>query len=54
MDILPAIAHTDAVYEDVVKAFENGYTFSYSFLFSNVRRKAGKNAFRLAGVIESV
>ena len=52
-NILPAISHTDAVYEDVVKAFENGYSLAthfYSAMSGVTRRKA----YRYAGVIESV
>lgn len=50
--ILPAIAHTDAVYEDVIEAFENGYTLATHFYssMSGVTRRA---CFRYAGVIES-
>jgi N-acetylglucosamine-6-phosphate deacetylase len=51
--ILPAIAHTDAVYEDVVKAFENGYTLATHF-YSAMSGVTRRNAFRYAGVIESV
>jgi N-acetylglucosamine-6-phosphate deacetylase len=52
-DILPAIAHTDAVYEDVIKAFENGYTLATHF-YSAMSGVTRRNAFRFAGVIESV
>ena len=52
-NILPAIAHTDAVYEDVVKAFENGYTLATHF-YSAMSGVTRRNAFRYAGVIESV
>lgn len=52
-DILPAIAHTDAIYEDVVKAFENGYTLATHF-YSAMSGVTRRNAFRYAGVIESV
>ena len=51
--ILPAIAHTDAIYEDVLKAFENGYTLATHF-YSGMSGVARRNAFRFAGVIESV
>jgi N-acetylglucosamine-6-phosphate deacetylase len=51
--ILPAIAHTDAIYEDVVKAFENGYTLATHF-YSAMSGVTRRNAFRYAGVIESV
>jgi len=51
-NILPAIAHTDAVYEDVVKAFENGYTLATHF-YSGMSGVSRRNGFRYAGVIES-
>jgi N-acetylglucosamine-6-phosphate deacetylase len=52
-NILPAIAHTNAVYEDVVKALENGYTLATHF-YSAMSGVMRRNAFRYAGVIESV
>jgi len=52
-NILPAIAHTDAIYEDVVKAFESGYTLATHF-YSAMSGVTRRNAFRYAGVIESV
>jgi N-acetylglucosamine-6-phosphate deacetylase len=52
-NILPAIAHTDAVYDDVVNAFENGYTLATHF-YSGMSGVSRRNAFRFAGVIESV
>ena len=51
-NVLPAIAHTDAIYEEVIEAFNNGYTLAthfYSAMSGVTRRKA----FRYAGVIES-
>jgi N-acetylglucosamine-6-phosphate deacetylase len=50
--ILPSIAHTDAIYEEVVAAFEAGYTHMTHFYsaMSGVHRK---NGYRYAGVIES-
>lgn len=51
--ILPAIAHTDAIYEDVVKAFESGYTLATHF-YSAMSGVTRRNAFRYAGVVESV
>jgi N-acetylglucosamine-6-phosphate deacetylase len=50
--ILAAIAHTDAVYEDVVVAFENGYTLA-THLYSGMSGVTRRNAFRYAGVVES-
>jgi N-acetylglucosamine-6-phosphate deacetylase len=52
-NILPAIAHTDAIYDDVVKAFENGYTLATHF-YSAMSGVTRRNAYRYAGVIESV
>jgi N-acetylglucosamine-6-phosphate deacetylase len=50
--ILPAVAHTDAIYQDVIKAFECGYTLA-THLYSGMSGVTRKNAFRYAGVIES-
>ncbi len=50
--ILPSIAHTDAIYEDIAEAYEAGYsliTHSYSCMNGVTRR----NAFRYAGCIEA-
>ena len=52
-DILPAIAHTDAVYNDIVVAFENGYTLATHF-YSAMSGVTRRNAYRYAGVVESV
>lgn len=51
-DVLPAIAHTDAVYEDVIEAFNNGYTLATHF-YSAMSGVSRRNAYRYAGVIES-
>ena len=50
--ILPALAHTDAVYEEVLKGFEAGYTLA-THLYSGMSGVTRRNAFRYAGVIES-
>ena len=50
--ILAAVAHTDAIYEDVVLAVENGYSLA-THLYSGMSGVTRKNAFRFAGVIES-
>jgi N-acetylglucosamine-6-phosphate deacetylase len=50
--VLPAIAHTDAIYEEVVDAFENGFTLA-THLYSGMSGVTRRNAFRYAGVIES-
>lgn len=50
--VLPALAHTDAIYEEVLEAFENGYTLA-THLYSGMSGVTRRNAFRYAGVIES-
>jgi len=50
--ILPAMAHTDAIYEEALKAFENGYTL-ITHLYSGMSGVMRRNAYRYAGVIES-
>jgi N-acetylglucosamine-6-phosphate deacetylase len=50
--ILPALAHTDAIYEDVIIAFENGFTLA-THLYSAMSGVTRRNAFRYAGVVES-
>ena len=50
--ILAAIAHTDAIYEEVLEAFENGYSL-ITHLYSGMSGVTRRNAFRFAGVIES-
>jgi len=50
--VLPSIAHTDAIYEDVIAAFENGYTLA-THLYSAMSGVTRRNAFRYAGVVES-
>lgn len=50
--IIAAVAHTDAIYEDVLEAYENGYTLA-THLYSAMSGVTRRNAFRYAGVIES-
>lgn len=50
--ILAALAHTDAIYEDVIEAFDNGYTLA-THLYSGMSGVTRRNAFRYAGVVES-
>jgi N-acetylglucosamine-6-phosphate deacetylase len=52
MGVLPAIAHTDAIYEEVLEAYNNGYTL-ITHLYSAMSGVTRRNAFRYAGVIES-
>lgn len=50
--IVAAVAHTDAIYEEVLEAVENGYTLA-THLYSCMSGVTRRNAFRYAGVIES-
>lgn len=50
--VLAAVAHTDAIYEEVLEAFENGYSLA-THLYSGMSGVTRRNAFRYAGVIES-
>ena len=50
--ILVALAHTDAVYDEVVRAFECGYNLATHF-YSAMSGVSRRNAYRYAGVIES-
>jgi N-acetylglucosamine-6-phosphate deacetylase len=51
-NILPAIAHTDAIYEEVLSAFEWGFTH-VTHLYSGMSGVTRRNAMRYAGVIEA-
>lgn len=50
--ILPSIAHSDAIYEEVQEAFENGFTH-ITHLYSATSGVQRRNAYRYAGIIES-
>lgn len=50
--ILPAIAHTDAVYEEVLEAYESGYSL-ITHLYSGMSGITRRKAYRCPGVIES-
>ena len=50
--ILSALAHTDAIYEEVVEGVENGYSLA-THLYSAMSGVSRRNAFRYAGAIES-
>ncbi|MVM41249.1 N-acetylglucosamine-6-phosphate deacetylase [Spirosoma sp. HMF3257] len=50
--IIAAIAHTDALYDEVLLAYENGYSL-VTHLYSAMSGVTRRNAFRYAGVIES-
>ncbi len=50
--ILVAMAHTDAIYEEALEAFEAGFTLGTHF-YSCMSGVSRRNCFRYAGVIES-
>ncbi|MGN6493986.1 MAG: N-acetylglucosamine-6-phosphate deacetylase [Agriterribacter sp.] len=50
--ILPAMAHTDAIYEEAEAAFNKGYTLATHF-YSAMSGVTRRNAYRYAGVIEA-
>lgn len=50
--VLPAIGHTDAVYEEALVAFRNGYTL-VTHLYSGMSGVTRRNAYRYAGMVES-
>jgi N-acetylglucosamine-6-phosphate deacetylase len=50
--ILPALAHTNAIYEEALEGFQNGYTLA-THLYSAMSGVTRRNAFRYAGVIEA-
>lgn len=50
--VLAAIAHTDAIYEDVLAAVNVGYSLA-THLYSAMSGVSRRNGFRYAGVIES-
>jgi N-acetylglucosamine-6-phosphate deacetylase len=50
--ILPAIAHSDAIYEEAIAAFEWGYTH-VTHLYSATSGVVRRNCFRYAGIIEA-
>jgi N-acetylglucosamine-6-phosphate deacetylase len=50
--ILPSIGHSDAEYEHVQEAFENGYTH-VTHLYSGMAGVHRRNAYRYLGVVES-
>lgn len=50
--VLVAMAHTDAIYEEALEAFNNGYSLATHF-YSAMSGVTRRNAFRYAGVIEA-
>ena len=51
-NILPAIAHSDAIYEEVLSAFDWGFTH-VTHLYSATSGVCRRNCFRYAGIIEA-
>lgn len=51
-NVLLAMAHTDALYEEAVEGFRNGYSLATHF-YSAMSGVTRRNAFRYAGVIEA-
>ena len=51
-DILPAIAHSDATYDDVLQSIADGYTHVTHF-YSCMSGVTRRNAMRYAGIIET-
>lgn len=51
-NILPSIAHSDAVYEQVVEAYHAGFTH-ITHLYSAMSTITRRNAFRYAGIVEA-
>ncbi len=51
-NIIAAVAHTDAIYEEVLEAYENGYSLA-THLYSAMSGVTRENAYRYAGTIEA-
>ncbi|MDR2915909.1 MAG: N-acetylglucosamine-6-phosphate deacetylase [Tannerella sp.] len=51
-NILASIAHSDAIYEEVLEAYKEGFTH-ITHLYSAMSTVTRKNAFRYAGVVEA-
>src|SRR5690554_2945505 len=50
--ILTAVAHSDAIYEEVLDAFDAGFTLA-THLYSGMSTITRRNAYRYAGVVEA-
>jgi N-acetylglucosamine-6-phosphate deacetylase len=50
--VLVSLAHTDAIYEEVLEGWENGYSLA-THLYSGMRGVTRRNAYRYAGVVEA-
>lgn len=51
-NILTAVAHSDAIYEEVLDAYDAGFTLA-THLYSGMSTITRRNAFRFAGVVEA-
>lgn len=51
-NILPSIAHSDAIYEEVIEAYKSGFTH-ITHLYSAMSSITRRNAFRYAGIVEA-
>lgn len=51
MGVLPSIAHTDAMYDDIAAAAQHGYTHMTHF-YSGMSQMKRVNAFRVLGAVE--
>ena len=51
-NILPSIAHTDAIYEEAIEAYKVGFRH-ITHLYSGMSTITRRNAFRYAGVVEA-
>ncbi|MDO6430802.1 N-acetylglucosamine-6-phosphate deacetylase [Flavitalea sp. BT771] len=50
--VLVSMAHTDAIYEEALEGFNNGYTLA-THLYSGMSGVTRRNAYRYAGVVEA-
>jgi N-acetylglucosamine-6-phosphate deacetylase len=50
--VLVSMAHTDAIYEEALEGYRNGYTLA-THLYSGMSGVTRRNAFRYAGVVEA-
>jgi N-acetylglucosamine-6-phosphate deacetylase len=51
-NIIASIAHTDALYDDILKAYKNGYSL-VTHLYSAMNGVVRRNAYRFAGAVEA-
>jgi N-acetylglucosamine-6-phosphate deacetylase len=51
-DVLVSLAHTDAIYEEVLEGWKNGYSLA-THLYSGMTGVTRRNAYRYAGAVEA-